>query len=447
MKRLLWFRRDLRIEDNPLLKFDAKVLPIFIFDVNVLSSLNPKDKRVSYIFDCVTQLKEKLKKKGLDLKVFFGEPVAIIKALHALHNFDEVVASGDFDTYAKERDRLVSHILHFRYLQDTYIFKHDEVMKNDGTPYYVFTPFYKKALGVLEHKSLDEVQVGNSLLIEENFEGIFTLGDKSFESSSHALESIGFQHYSLSILPVEIKLQKFIKKLPQYEQKRDFLSAHATSNLSLELRFGVIGVRQLLRAILPLENSAAFIRQLIFRDFYAYLLFHIPTLQTYNYKYKFNGLEDKQKYQLFCEAKTGVPIVDAGVRELLQTGNMQNRVRMIIASFFTKDLLLPWQWGESFFAEHLLDYDKASNVLSWQWSAGTGVDPQPYFRVFNPYLQSKKFDKEGFYIKQYLSELSSLEAKYLHDEAYLFSHNIVGYPKPMVHHKEAAKIAIESFKH
>jgi len=172
----------------------------------------------------------------------------------------------------------------------------------------------------------------------------------------------------------------------------------------------------------------------------------MPRIESENYKYTFNGIEDEEKYARFCEAKTGVPIVDAGVRELLQTGNMHNRVRMVVASFFTKDLLLPWQWGEKFFAQHLLDYDKASNVLSWQWSAGTGVDPQPYFRVFNPYLQSKKFDKEGAYIKKYIIELWHVESKYLHDENYLLKSQIQGYPQPMVSHKQAAKEAIELFR-
>ena len=222
----------------------------------------------------------------------------------------------------------------------------------------------------------------------------------------------------------------------------------ANSNLSVDLRFGTIGVREVLRFATQLKGYDAepFIRQLIFRDFYAYLLFHMPRIEHENYKYSFNGIEDEEKYKAFCEGKTGVPIVDAGVRELLQTGNMHNRVRMVVASFFTKDLLLPWQWGERFFAQRLLDYDKASNVLSWQWSAGTGVDPQPYFRVFNPYLQSKKFDKDADYIKRHVPELASVESKRLHDENYLLNTDIPNYPKPMVSHKEAAKKAIEIFK-
>lgn len=215
--------------------------------------------------------------------------------------------------------------------------------------------------------------------------------------------------------------------------------------LSVELRFGTIGVRELLRFVKEKEGSEDFVRQLIFRDFYAYLLFHFPYLHEKNYKMSFNGIADEKKFELFCPAQTGVPIIDASIAELITTGKMHNRARMIVASFFTKDLLLPWQWGERFFAQHLLDFDLASNVLSWQWSAGTGIDPQPYFRVFNPYLQAKKFDQDGSYIKKYLPMLQNLTPKQLHDEEYLLHVNISNYPKPIVVHKEASKKAIESF--
>jgi deoxyribodipyrimidine photo-lyase len=446
MKRLLWFRRDLRVSDNSLLSFDGDVLPIFIFDVNILSKLEADDRRISYIFHCVVQLKKDLQAIGLELKIFYGEPLAIIQKLQELHGFDEVAASGDYDAYAKQRDQEVSHILHFRYLQETYIFKHNELLKDDGSPYYVFTPYYKKALKVLKHKDISQVKRGKQKLINEEFDGLYVLQALRFVKLAFTLENLGFQETNLTITPLEIKLEALKKKLQNYGSERDFLDINATSNLSTELRFGVLGVRELLRETISLKYSEAFVRQLIFRDFYASLLFHIPRIENENYKYSFNGREDEEKYQKFCEAKTGVPIVDAGVRELLKTGLMHNRVRMVVASFFTKDLLLPWQWGEAFFAQHLLDYDKASNVLSWQWSAGTGVDPQPYFRVFNPYLQSKKFDKTALYIKKYIPELNAVETKNLHKEEYLFAHDIEGYPKPMLAHKEAAKIAIESFK-
>ena len=446
MKRLLWFRRDLRVEDNPILTYDGEVLPIFIFDTNILSKLEPDDRRVSYIFHYVLKLKQALQMLNLDLKVFYGNPLAIIEKLQSVHGFDEIVASGDYDSYAKERDKKVSHILPFSYLQDTYIFKYNDVLKDDGTPYYVFTPFYKKALKALSAKNIQMVKFGALKLIKEEYGGIYRLENECFIKIDATLKSLGFIKQKLELTSPRQKIQKFTKQLHRYKEERDFLNSDATSHLSTDLRFGTIGVRELLRIFLSLEGSEAFIRQLIFRDYYAYLLFHIPSLETQNYKYSFNGIEDEQKYKAFCAAKTGVPIVDAGVRELLQTGNMHNRVRMVAASFFTKDLLLPWQWGEKFFAQHLLDYDKASNVLSWQWSAGTGVDPQPYFRVFNPYLQSEKFDKDAKYIKKYCPELLDIDAKNLHNEKYLHQNSIEAYPKPIVDHKLAVKEAIESFK-
>ncbi len=448
MKRILWFRRDLRVKDNPLLALGGEVLPIFIFDENILSALQKDDKRVSFIFWHVQSLKQELLTYGLELKLFYGKPEDVFDSL-ASANFDEVVATGDYDAYAKERDLHISHKLHFRYIQDTYIFRHDEVLKDDATPYLVFTPFYKKARPLLVSKNIDELFMAEHTLASENYEGITKI-DKELKSEKLPLDlqSIGFKKVDVTFTNPYLKLENLQEKLHAYQDQRDYLSSDATSNLSVDLRFGTIGVREVLRFLFAHKNLdiEPFIRQLIFRDFYAYELFHMPRIEKENYKYDFNGIKDEEKYRVFCEAKTGVPIVDAGVRELLQTGYMHNRVRMVVASFFTKDLLLPWQWGEKFFAEYLLDYDKASNVLSWQWSAGTGVDPQPYFRVFNSYLQSKKFDKEALYIKKYLPELQQVQPKYLHDEAYLLSTDIKGYPKPMVHHKEAAKKAIEIFK-
>ena len=441
MKRILWFRRDLRVGDNPLLSFGTEVLPIFIFDENILKKLPKNDKRVTFIFYYVVKLKSDLQKIGLDLKIFYGKPEEIFKELKG---FDEVVASGDYDSYAKERDTKISHMLHFRYLNDTYIFKPKEVLKDNGEPYFVFTPFYKKARATLEHKNKDEVKIAEHVLAQEDYEGIQIKGKKL----PLEFESIGFIKQEIEIVNPHVKLKNFLKKIDKYQEMRDYLSSDATSGLSVDLRFGTISIRAVLRVLFSLNDSKIepFVRQLIFRDFYAYLLFHIPTLEIQNYKYDFNGIEDGEKFRAFCEAKTGVPIVDAGVRELLETGQMHNRVRMVVASFFTKDLLLPWQWGERFFASHLLDYDLASNALSWQWSAGTGVDPQPYFRVFNPYLQSKRFDKEAYYIKKWLPELRDIAPKFLHDETYLLKNLIPNYPRPVVIHKEAANRAISLFK-
>jgi deoxyribodipyrimidine photo-lyase len=430
MRRILWFRRDLRVEDNPLLSFEGEVFPIFIFDTNILNKLEKDDRRVSMIFDFVQTLKTKLKSLALDLKIFYGEPLDIFNSLD-LSGFDEVVASGDYDEYAKERDLEVSRLIHFRYINDTYLFKPKEVLKSDGSPYLVFTSFYKKALTLLKEKV--SYEKASQTLYKYDYEDNITLA------------SMGFIYKEFNY-GANKKLQDFKLKLKDYNQNRDYLDLDASSDLGVALRFGLISVREIYRQVKSLQGSEAFVRQLIFRDYYAYLLFHFPYIQRQNYKGRFNGVEDEEKFSMFCSASTGVPIVDAGVSELLQTGKMHNRVRMVVASFFTKDLLLPWQWGEKFFAKHLLDYDGASNILSWQWSAGTGIDPQPYFRVFNPYLQSKKFDKNALYIKKHLRQLQHIDAKNLHKEEFLLDASIKNYPKPMLEHKLAAKIAIDKFK-
>lgn len=449
MKRILWFRRDLRVNDNPLLSLGGEVLPIFIFDTEILSKLPSDDKRISFIFNSVVKLKESLKETGLDLKIFFGDPLEIFTLLEA-QGFDEVAASGDYDVYATERDIKVSHILHFHYLHDTYIFKPDEVMKDNGTPYLVFTPFYNKAKTLFSKAHLEEHHFVKQTCYATSYDGITKIDADKEAILPLAIETLGFSHHMRKMHDVNTKLKRLKKKLSHYVKERDYLEKDATSHLSQELRFGTLSIRSLLRFLVEQKKKGVdtepFFRQLIFRDYYAYLLFHFPDLTTHNHKYRFNGVEDEKKYMAFCEARTGVPIVDAGVRELLETGDMHNRVRMICASFFTKDLLLPWQWGEKFFAKHLLDYDAASNILSWQWSAGTGIDPQPYFRIFNPYLQSKKFDKEAGYIKKWIPELQSVDPKNLHDESYLLKYSIKSYPKPMVVHKEASQNALAYFK-
>ena len=450
MKRILWFRRDLRISDNPLLSFEGEVLPIFIFDTRILQQLAKDDRRVSYIFHQVMKLKTALQTLGLDLKVFYGDPIAIFTMLDR-KGFDEVVASGDYDAYAKERDMKVSMILPFRFVNDTYIFQPEEILKDDGTPYLVFTPFYHKAKSLFTKAHLHTFTSVKQTLAQDDYEGITQVQNTTITQSPLILKSLGFDEVSCKIKPLAEKLHALKDKLQEYKKERDYPAIDGTSNLALELRFGVLGIRELLRFLVEQKKQGVdtepFFRQLIFRDFYAYVLYHFPHLAWENYKYPFNGIEDKEKFALFCKGKTGFPIVDAGVRQLIQTGEMHNRIRMICASFFTKDLLLPWQWGEAFFAKHLLDFDAASNILSWQWSAGTGIDPQPYFRIFNPWLQSKKFDKDAMYIKKWLPELVSLSPKEIHDENFMFSHKIHHYPKPIVVHKEASQKALAYFKH
>lgn len=427
MKQILWFRRDLRTRDNPLLSVEGEVLPIFIFDKNILNSLEKSDKRVSFIWHYVQKLKTDLKDLGLELKVLYGEPVEIFKEFKK-KGFVKVYASGDYDSYALKRDTEVSKILEFEKLQDTYIFSQYEVLKDDGTPYLVFTPYYKKAKEVynpshhLEFKAIKQKQINfNSKPID-------------------FIEQIGFENVDFKIVEPYKKLKEFKEKINEYQEKRDFLDENFTSNISVDLRFGTISIREVLRYLLKLKKAGLetepYFRQLIFREFYAYLLFYFPSLSTKNHRYHIEYRNDKELFEKFCRANTGVPIIDAGISELLQTGDMHNRVRMIVASFLSKNLQISWRWGEEFFAKYLLDYDASANILSWQWSGGTGVDPQPYFRIFNPYTQAKKFDKEAKYIKRWLAQLKDIEPKKLYDEKWLLNSTIEDYSKPIVVQKD-----------
>ncbi len=453
MRRILWFRRDLRVDDNRLLALGGDVLPIFIFDSTILDCLPPNDRRVTFIFTALIRLKEDLARHGLDLALFYGKPTDIFTWLVTQHSFNEVCASGDYDTYALERDRDVSHILEFSFLHDTYIFEPDEVLKNDGTPYLVFTPFYNKAKIHFHPKHMEKAHLAPQNLIEFDCAHLHYIHQHNHTLLPMKLESIGFEAQVLIAFqqtPPYEKLEHFASKLSSYPKSRDIMSLMGTSNLGSDLRFGTISVRTILRWLVERKkegiDTEPFFRQLIFRDFYAMLLYHFPRLESENFRYRFKGIENLETFNAFCTAQTGVPIVDAGIRELLETGEMHNRVRMICASFLTKNLLLPWQWGEQFFSQHLMDYDASSNILSWQWSAGTGVDPQPYFRIFNPYTQTHRFDKEGVYIKRHLPQLRDVAPKFLSDETLLTQYEIADYPKPIVNHKASSKKALDYFK-
>lgn len=434
MRRILWFRRDLRVKDNPLLSLGGEVLPIFIFDPNILNSLPKEDKRVGFIIHHVKELRKSLQEMGLDLHIFYEKPIEVFNFLNTF-GFDEVAASGDYDEYAKNRDRDISHILPFNFIDDTYIFSPKEILKSDGSPYLVFTPFYNSAKNNFKALHLREYMPAKMKLFP-------------FRSNFDFEEFPYFSKLSKEILDPKLVLDSF--DLDRYQSLKEIMSIRGTSRLGAHLRFGTIGIRELLRYLAKQKKSGLltepFFRQLVFRDFYAYLLYHFPYLSSQNFRHPFKGIPNEFLHSIFIKAKTGVPIVDAGIKELLETGFMHNRVRMICASFYTKHLLLPWQWGASFFAKYLLDFDEASNALSWQWSAGTGVDPQPYFRIFNPYAQSAKFDKDGIYIKQFLPNLKNIEAKILHDEEALFAQNLEDYPKPIVVHKESRERALAYFK-
>jgi len=452
VRRILWFRRDLRCDDNPLLSLEGEVLPIFIFDPNILSLFHHDDRRVSFIYNALIHLKDALRNRGLELAVFYGKPTEVFHWLLSKGSYDAVCASGDYDPYAIRRDRDVSHLLPFTYLHDTYIFRPDEVLKKDGTPYQVFTPFYNRVKSLFHPQHLHQYEPANQQLIEFDYEYLHTLQSTEHAEVPLTLESIGFEFQPLTPhqqLSPEEKLEHFAAKIENYPKNRDAIALDGSSGLSTDLRFGTLSIRSALRWLVAQKkrgvDTEPFFRQLIFREFYAMLLYHFPYLNERNFRYPFKGVPNKTYFEAFCTAQTGVPIVDAGLRELLISGEMHNRVRMIAASFFTKNLLLPWQWGEAFFAEHLNDYDAASNILSWQWSAGTGVDPQPYFRIFNPYTQTSKYDPDGIYIHKWLPQLTHVSPKILCDEEALAHLHLNDYPPPIVNHKISSKEALAYF--
>jgi len=450
MKKVLWFRRDLRVDDSMLLSVEGDVLPIFIFDTTLLNPLAKTDRRVAFIFEQVLSLKAKLKALGLDLALFYGTPLEVFSYLKTL-GFSDVYASVDYDIYAKERDEKVGALMRFHALNDCYLFEPNEVLKKDGTPYLVFTPFYKACQQLYTQFHVLKYTKATQKLCEFDCSALWHIEKESKTALHVKMENIGFIPLHVTILEPHKTLEAFTCKIDAYAHDRDFLALDATSHLSVHLRFGTLGIREVVRYLVALKKQGhttePFFRQLIFREFYAYLLYHFPHLAWENYKYNPPYEENQESHERFITAQTGYPLVDAAVRELLETGLMHNRARMIVGSFFTKHLLLPWQRGEAFFAEHLLDYDASANILSWQWCAGTGIDPQPYFRIFNPYSQSLKFDKEALYIKRFLPQLSEIPSSLLHKESYLLSHTIPNYPRPIIEHEKARKRFLNAFSH
>lgn len=449
IKKVLWFRRDLRVDDSKLLSIEGEVLPIFIFDKNILNFLDKNDKRVDFIFKSIIKLKKDLKNIGLDLLIFYGIPNDVFVYLNSL-GLDKVYASVDYDKYSITRDKEIESFMDFERLNDSYIFDCDEILKKDGTAYKVFTPFFKEAQKryIKEYTLL--YKKAKQSLFEHSYDEIVDIKNNILKKLPLNINSIGFNSTTIVYEKPQIKLKEFSSKISEYEEGRNFLGLNGSSKLSMDIRFGTISIREILRFIASLKEKGfkveAFFRQLIFRDFYAYLLFHFPFLEKEDFRFKAPSEFNEEKYQSFIDAKTGVPIIDASIMELKTTGYMHNRARMISASYFCKQLLLPWQKGEEFFAKYLMDYDKASNILSWQWCSSTGVDAQPYFRVFNPYLQSKKFDKEALYIKKNLPFLKNIKSSDLHKESFLLNNHIENYNKPIVINEIARKEYLKKIK-
>ena len=438
MKQILWFRRDLRITDNAILaNATGQVLPIFIFDTNILNKLPKNDKRMTFIYNAVLQLKADLQSLNLDLAIFYDTPKNVFTTLKE-KGFDAVLCSQDFDEYAIKRDEEVAKILPMQTFLDAFLIHPTTHLKKDNTPYKVFTPFYKALWPLWQSDKIEPYKTNKNLQL------------CSYDFVMPSLESLGFEK---QILPSflyrsgEVLLQKFIKKIENYEHDRDYFALDGSSNLSVHLRFGLISSKQIFNTLKALPmNSEPYIRQLFWREFYNYILYHYPQSQTQN----FNGIEitwndNEEWFEKWCQGQTGVPVIDAAMQHLNKTGCMHNRLRMVTASFLTKNLFLDWKKGEAYFALKLLDYEACSNIGSWQWSASTGADAVPYFRVFNPYAQSKKFDKEAIFIKSVLSNLQEVPSAWLHQENG-FDVKKYGYVKPLVNAKESRARAIEAFK-
>jgi len=424
---ICWLRRDLRLEDNHAL-FHAlnsgyPVLILFIFDKNILEHLPSNDRRLVFIYQNLHKIHQDLQKYHSGLLTFYGEPVEVFRKIITEYPIQAVYANHDYEPYAIDRDQKVKNLLsqrgvNFFTFKDQVICEKSEVMKEDGKPYTVYTPYSKKWKQIVKNQGV-KCYPSEKLLHH-------TI--KNFPFYLHNLSEIGFQNQNITFPSPTLETETLIK----YANSRDYPAEEkGTSKLSVHLRFGTVSIRKIY--LQALENqSEKFINELIWREFYMMILYHFPHVVHSCFKPEFNSVEwseDKEKFERWCEGKTGIPIVDAGMRELNETGYMHNRVRMIVASFLTKNLWINWRWGESYFAQKLLDFDLASNNGSWQWVAGCGVDAAPYFRIFNPILQTQKFDPQLIYIKKWIPELYTLE-----------------YPKPIVDLNATAKAALMNYQ-
>ncbi len=436
---VFWHRRDLRLEDNAglyhALRGEHPVLPLFIFDRHILDDLEDKhDARVNYIHDNVVAIDQQLQDHQSALLVRYGKPEDIWPEILDQFDVQAVYTNRDFEPYALDRDEKIRKLLTgrdipFRTYKDHLIFEKDEVLKDDGDPYVVFTPYSRKWRERLLSEpprygaGKDVVSYYLQGYPTEKYFGNF------YKAQARNLPSLADMGFAPSDVPIP---PRTVKKglIRNYDETRDIPAIRGTSRLGIHFRFGVISIREKARKAFHLNDT--FLTELIWRDFYAQILAHFPHVETKSFRPEYDTIpwrNDEAEFQRWCEGKTGYPIVDAGMRELNQTGFMHNRVRMITASFLTKHLLIHWTWGEAYFGKKLLDYELASNNGGWQWAAGSGTDAAPYFRIFNPTSQLKKFDKDLEYVKQWVPEYGTDE-----------------YPEPMVDHKAARERCLATYK-
>ncbi len=419
---LFWFRRDLRLEDNTglyhALKSNFPVLPLFIFDTLILKELkNKADTRIQFIHHQLQKMQKTLRRLGSSLLVLKGDPEEIFRELLKKWKISAVYTNHDYEPYAIQRDEkiaqlLKAHQISFYTFKDQVIFEKNEIIKDDGKPYTVFTPYKNRWLDSLRITELAEFP-------SEKFLSSFI---KIEELPLPSLIDMGFKTSQVEFPEKKIDME-IIKN---YHRTRDFPAINGTTRLGVHLRFGTISIRQLVKIARQLNST--FLNELIWREFFMMILYHFPRVigQPFKPAYeKIRWINHQEDFQKWCDGKTGYPMVDAGMRELNSTGFMHNRVRMITASFLAKHLLIDWRWGEQYFAEKLLDFELSSNDGNWQWAAGCGCDAAPYFRVFNPILQTKRFDPDHKYIQKWVPEYQDKT-----------------YAKPIIDHKMARERAI-----
>ncbi|MCP4483482.1 MAG: deoxyribodipyrimidine photo-lyase [Flavobacteriaceae bacterium] len=416
---IFWYRRDLRLEDNTglfeALNENENVLPIFIFDDSILDELPEDDARVNFIYESLSKINKQLNNHNASLQILKGQIDDVWEKLVTTYDIQKVYLNKDYEPYAIKRDQKIKEFLNSKGIEmktfkDQVIFEENEIVKADGKPYTVFTPYKRKWLEKFTKVNLNLIA---------NFDNFY----------KKIIDFPTLNQLGLKNSPLKVKNYS-LKNVSTYSETRNFPNLDSTSYLSPHLRFGTISVRQI---ITELKNkSEIFLSELIWREFFMQIIFHFPHVVTKNFRPKYDGIKwvnNKEDYDNWCQGKTGYPLVDAGMRQLNETGYMHNRVRMVTAGFLCKHLLIDWRYGEAYFAKKLLDYELSSNNGNWQWAAGTGCDAAPYFRIFNPIEQLKKFDKTLTYTKKWVKDFDTLE-----------------YPKPIVDHKYARNRALEAYK-
>ncbi len=422
---VFWFRRDLRLDDNlglnAALSSGLKVIPIFIFDTEIINKLEKHDLRIKMIHTALVKLNDAMLGNRCNVGMYLGNPKAVFESLLKKHKIKSVFVNRDYEPYALKRDKSIKSFLEkknvtFKSFKDQVIFEKDEVVKDDGNPYKVYTPYSRKWIEKLNTSGFETCKSENKLNSLANIALPYL-----------SLKEIGFDEKEFGIPLFNIDS----KTIEKYEETRNFPYLNSTSKIGAHLRFGFISIRKLVEKALKNPNKT-YLKELIWREFFMQILWHFPYTEKKSFKPKYDNikwLNNNEEFKKWCEGNTGYPLVDAGMRELNQTGFMHNRVRMLVGSFLCKHLLIDWRWGEKYFAKKLLDYEMSSNVGNWQWVAGCGVDASPYFRIFNPKEQIKKFDKDFKYIKKWVPDYQTSS-----------------YPKEIIDHKFARNRCLETFK-